>query len=214
LLKAPPSHHVILGEDREYALCDPGFIPEPSILEVFQNYEEVLLVELTLFISKVQIKSDILNYLIDTGLQTLIPFGFIKASVLKLAHGGHFLPRARPRLLKLFAIKFFDAAIARILPGMEPLHGYLAALPGDLRDEGAPFVQFRVISRVSRLLQLLELFYALIIELLVDIRAVCTSDTCKVLGLTEVIGGAADETPISLSLSELILLSQLRQVVF
>jgi hypothetical protein len=97
-------------------------------------------------------KSDILNNLLDTGLQTLIPFGFIKASVLKLAHGRHLLPRARPRLLKLFAIKFLDAASARILPGMEPLHGDLAALPRDLRDEGVPFVQFRVISRVSRLL--------------------------------------------------------------
>jgi hypothetical protein len=214
LLKAPPSHQVILREDREYALCHPGFIPEPCVLEVFQNYEEVLLVKLTLFISKVKMKSDILNYLLDTGLQTLIPFGFIKASVLKLAHGGHFLPRARPRLLKLFAIKFLNAASARILPGMKPLHGDLAALPGDLRDEGVPFVQFRVISRVSRLLQLLELFHALIIELLVNIRAVGVSDTCKVLGLTEVIGGASDETPISLGLSEHILLSQLGQVIF
>lgn len=37
-------------------------------------------------------KSDIMYYLLDTGLQTLIPFSFIMVSELKLTHSGNFLP--------------------------------------------------------------------------------------------------------------------------
>jgi hypothetical protein len=92
LLEARPRHLFILGEDREYTLCHPGFVPEPCVLEVLQNDEEVFLVELIFFISKVQMKSDVMYYLLYTDLQTFIPFSFIKVSELKLAVGGHLLP--------------------------------------------------------------------------------------------------------------------------
>jgi hypothetical protein len=92
LLEAPPSHLLIFGEDREYTLCHPCFVPEPGVLEVLHNDEKVLLVKLILIISKVQMKSDIMYYLLDAGLQTLISFSFIKVNVLKLTHSGHLLP--------------------------------------------------------------------------------------------------------------------------